>query len=47
MVSGAGIRTERPSHCIFYDVSEKDVAVLAIVPESEAEAWPKEAGEKP
>lgn len=32
---------------IFYDVSEKHVQVLAIVPKSEAEAWLKEAGEEP
>ena len=32
---------------IFYDVSEKRVEVLAIVPKSEAEAWLKEAGEEP
>lgn len=31
---------------VFYDVSEKSVEILAIVPKSEVEAWLKEAGEE-
>jgi mRNA-degrading endonuclease RelE of RelBE toxin-antitoxin system len=31
---------------VFYDVTEKTVEVLAIVPKSEAEAWLEKHGEK-